>query len=67
MRSFVHKKTKNIYYHLYDATEVTNGREGINVVVYTDSNRKNVYVREKQEFEQKFEISLENYIVKKDK
>jgi len=56
---FKHKKTNNIYSYLGEATEATNGREGINVVIYQDFDGNNMYVREKQEFEQKFE-SLRN-------
>jgi len=52
---FKNKKTNNVYFYLFGAIEATNGREGINVAVYLDSDGKNIYVREKQEFEQKFE------------
>lgn len=51
-----HKKTGNLYIILYDkAIECTNGREDINYTVYTSINNGKVFVRQTNEFYQKFE------------
>ncbi len=56
----IHKKTGNKYTVLYDtALDCTNSRDGTEVVVYTRDDK--VFVREKQEFMEKFSAEpLEN-------
>jgi len=54
---YIHKKTGKIYRHLAIATDCTNSRDGIPVVVYCpDDDEHTIYVREANEFEEKFEI-----------
>ena len=51
----IHKKTGNKYTVLYDgALDCTNSRDGTVVVVYTRDDK--VFVREKQEFMEKFSV-----------
>jgi len=53
-----HKKTGNKYTVLYDAAlDCTNSRDGTEVVVYIRNGK--VFVREKQEFMEKFNIEYE--------
>ena len=52
---FRHNKTGNIYRQLAFATDCTNSRGGTRVIVYCrDDNENNIFVREVEEFEQKF-------------
>ncbi len=48
------KKNKKTYGVIGYAKNATNGHEGESMVIYQDSD-KNVYVREQQEFKEKFE------------
>jgi hypothetical protein len=52
----VNKKTGKTYYLICEALNATNSAEGeLSMVVYSDaSNCKNVFVRTKTEFEEKF-------------
>lgn len=55
-----HKKTGNFYNMLFEAVECTNGREEIAYVVYKPVKSNGLYfVRERDEFYQKFEIVQE--------
>ena len=57
MLLYKHKKTGNIYRHLAVATDCTNSRDGVVVVVYCPyDNGHEIYVREQAEFEEKFEL-----------
>lgn len=56
-RKVMHVKTGKIYYVIRfpdfgNIIECTNGREGLNYVLYTDGIR--IYCREQEEFNQKF-------------
>lgn len=52
---WIHKKTGNYYELLYDnAVDATNERGGIIVVVYRNQEGQ-IFVREKNEFFEKFE------------
>jgi len=54
---YKHKKTGKIYKHLAIAIDCTNERDGLPVVVYApDDEAHTVYIREQQEFIEKFEI-----------
>lgn len=54
---FRHNKTGNIYLHLSYATDCTNVRHGTGVVIYCkDDNEHDIFVREVEEFEQKFTL-----------
>lgn len=53
---FKHKKTGKLYRHMAFATDATNSRDGLNVVVYCEEdNPQSVFVRETSEFFDKFE------------
>ena len=57
MLLYKHKKTGNIYRQLAIATDCTNSRDGVVVVVYCpDDNGHTIYVREQAEFDEKFEL-----------
>jgi len=50
------KKTGKIYRWLAAGTDCTNGRDGVAVAVYCpDDNGHEIHVRERGEFEEKFE------------
>lgn len=52
---FKHNKTGNIYVVISSQVlECTNGREGIDYVVYTNANGDMIFCREAAEFYQKF-------------
>lgn len=50
--NWTHNKTGNAYQKLFEAIDCTNERDGINVVVYYRDGK--FFVREKQEFLEKF-------------
>lgn len=51
------KKTGQIYRHLAMATDCTNSRDGLPVVIYCpDDNEHNIFVRDSAQFFEKFEI-----------
>lgn len=53
---YKHKKTGNLYRHLAIGTDCTNSRDGESVVVYCPDNDENtIYIREKNEFHDRFE------------
>lgn len=55
MKIAVHKKTRNIYRVLdVKAIDCTNVRDGVKVVIYYRDGM--FFVREKKEFDEKFEI-----------
>lgn len=57
MIRYRNKKTGHLYRHLAVATDATNARDGVLVVVYCpDDNEHSIYVREQAEFEAKFEM-----------
>lgn len=50
------KKNKHIYVMLYQAVDCTNARDGTLVVVYRhESNQNQIFVRDADEFYEKFE------------
>lgn len=52
-----HHKTGNLYRHLAFAVDCTNTRDGTPMVIYCPlDNGHSIYVRDKAEHEQKFEI-----------
>ena len=54
---FRNNKSGEIYRHLAYATDCTNSRDGMGVVVYCkDDNEHDIFVRESEEFEQKFTL-----------
>lgn len=53
---FIHKKTGNIYRRIGHGIDCTNSRDGTLVVIYcSEENGDEIYVREANEFLQKFE------------
>jgi hypothetical protein len=53
---WLHKKTGNLYRIVDEAVDATNARSGTRVVVYTrDDGTPGTYVRDLQEFLEKFE------------
>lgn len=53
MEAYKHNKTSNLYFKLFDAIDATNSRDGNDVVVYSNTQGQ-VFVRDKEEFLQKF-------------
>lgn len=54
---YIHKKNGKIYRLLAAGTDCTNSRDGVAVAVYCpDDNGQEIYVRERKEFEEKFEL-----------
>lgn len=53
MDTYKHNKTSNLYFKLFDAIDATNSRDGNDVVVYANTQGQ-VFVRDKEEFLQKF-------------
>ncbi len=55
MEGFIvsNNKTGKYYAILHNAIDCTNERDGLDVVVYKDTNHQ-IFVREKEEFWQKF-------------
>lgn len=53
MKRYVHLKTGNIYYKVFDALDCTNTRTDTDAVVYCNEDGM-VFVRETQEFNEKF-------------
>lgn len=49
------KKTGKTYLKLDDAVDCTNERDGTPVVIYTDDDFEDIYVRAAVEFAEKFE------------
>ncbi|MEQ1639159.1 MAG: hypothetical protein ABL903_21075 [Methylococcales bacterium] len=61
MNKFIHLKTGKIYRQLACATDCTSARDGTGVIVYCpDDDEHDVFVREAQEFEEKFKLLDEN-------
>ena len=57
MLKYRSKKTGKIYRLLAAGTDCTNSRCGIGVAVYCpDDNEHTIFVRERSEFEEKFEM-----------
>lgn len=55
MIKFKHNKTGNVYRLLAYATDCTNARDGTSSIVYcSEDNENTIYVREQQEFFDKF-------------
>jgi len=54
---YINKKNKKIYRIIIEATDTTNSRDGLEVVVYCDSSR--TFVRERLEFLEKFEKHIQ--------
>ena len=52
-KRYIHIKTGNTYYKLFDALDCTNSRADTDTVVYCNEDGM-VFVREKKEFEEKF-------------
>ena len=61
LKYFVHEKTGNLYTMILDdATDCTNSRDGLKVVIYQKDNK--TFVRDVNEFYKRFEeISFKNY------
>lgn len=53
MEAYKHNKTGNLYFKLFDAIDATNSRDGNDVAVYSNTQGQ-VFVRDKEEFLQKF-------------
>jgi hypothetical protein len=59
MKTYVHRKTGNRYVSPGEARDCTNSRDGLPVVLYWKEHESGVvFVREKTEFEAKFEELL---------
>ncbi len=57
MQTFINKKTLREYEVLYIARDATNSRSGARVVVYRPSSEpEQVYVRDEEEFREKFSL-----------
>ena len=57
MLKYRHKKTGKIYKWLAAGVDCTNSRDGTSVAVYCpDDNEHTIFVRERSEFEEKFEM-----------
>jgi hypothetical protein len=55
---YKHRKTGHLYRWLAVGVDTTNGRDGTLVVIYCpDDDEHTVFVRERKEFEEKFELA----------